>query len=75
MGDIGTVMRKQHNKLGEVLVKKTHFSLIEIENLFGVYRKASCCNCGSASGKFLQKKLMKLPQSDKVKQDQNNNLI
>jgi len=39
MGEIGAAVRKQHNKLGEVLVKKTHFTLPEIENLFGVYRK------------------------------------
>jgi hypothetical protein len=42
MGDIGAVMRKQHSKLGEVLVKKTHFNIPEIESLFAVYKKVRC---------------------------------
>jgi len=42
MGDIGAIMRKQNLKLGEALVKKTHFILPEIENLLGVYRKVRC---------------------------------
>ncbi len=39
MAEIGAVLRKQQNKLGETLVRKTHFTLNEIDCLFGVYRK------------------------------------
>ena len=39
MAEIGAVLRKQQNKLGEALVKKTHFTLNEIDCLFTVYRK------------------------------------
>eukprot|EP00093_Oithona_nana_P001723 01723.XXX_1663_2342_1 [CDS] Oithona nana genome sequencing. len=41
MADIGLVLRKQQSKLGEALTKKTHFSVMEIENLLNLYRKLS----------------------------------
>ena len=41
MAEIGAVLRKQQNKLGEALVKKTHFNLNEIDCLFTVYRKVN----------------------------------
>ena len=39
MADIGLVLRKQQNKLGETLAKKTHFTVSEIDNLLALYRK------------------------------------
>lgn len=39
MADIGLVLRKQQNKLGETLAKKTHFTVTEIDNLLALYRK------------------------------------
>ena len=41
MAEIGAVLRKQQSKLGEALVKKTHFTLNEIDCLFTVYRKVN----------------------------------
>ena len=40
MAEIGAVLRKQQNKLGESLVRKTHFTLAEVDCIFTVYRKA-----------------------------------
>lgn len=41
MADIGLVLRKQQSKLGEILSKKTHFSMTEIDCLLTLYRKLS----------------------------------
>jgi Ca2+-binding EF-hand superfamily protein len=39
MAEIGLILRKQQNKLGETLAKKSHFNQTEIDSLLHVYRK------------------------------------
>ena len=41
MADIGLVLRKQQSKLGEILSKRSHFSIFEIDCLLTLYRKSS----------------------------------
>ena len=38
MSEVSLLIRKQEKKMTEVLVKKTHFTHIEVERLFQLYR-------------------------------------
>jgi len=38
MSEVSLLIRKQEKKMTEVLVKKTHFTHIEVERLFQIYR-------------------------------------
>ena len=43
MSEVSLLVRKQEKKMIEVLVKKTHFTYVEIERLFQIYRFAFVC--------------------------------
>ena len=38
MSEVSLLIRKQEKKMTEVLVKKTHFTHVEVERLFQIYR-------------------------------------
>ena len=38
MSEVSLLIRKQEKKVTEVLVKKTHFTHVEVERLFQIYR-------------------------------------
>ena len=38
MSEVSLLIRKQEKKMSEILVKRTHFSQVEIERLFQIYR-------------------------------------
>ena len=40
MSEVSLLIRKQEKKMTEVLVKKTHFTHVEVERLFQIYRWA-----------------------------------
>ena len=39
MAEVGAILRKQQEKLGELLCKKTHFLPTEIQGLLNVHRR------------------------------------
>ena len=39
MSEVSLMIKKQEKKMTEVLVKKTHFTFLEIERLFQLYRE------------------------------------
>ena len=39
MAEVGAILRKQQEKLGELLCKKTHFLSAEIQGLLNVHRR------------------------------------
>ena len=55
MAEVGAILRKQQEKLGELLCKKTHFLPTEIQGLLNVHRRLQMTpkSNDSNAGRFL----------------------
>ena len=78
MAEVGAILRKQQEKLGELLCKKTHFLPTEIQGLLNVHRRLQMTpkSNDSNAGSFLQRN-KKINLSFKVitKRNKENQLI